>query len=60
MIPDIGVMIAAYIVTRMVALIGQPNPHVNIVTKILAVLTIIVTVLCTGDLLTHGVNIPTR
>jgi hypothetical protein len=60
MIPDIGVMIGAYIVTRMAALLGQPSPHANIGAKILAVLTIIVTVFCTGDLLLHGVNIPPR
>ena len=60
MIPDIGLMIGAYIVTRMVALLGQPWSHANIVAKILAALTIIVTVICTGDLLMHGVNFPPR
>ena len=58
MIPDIGLVIAAYLVTRMVALLGQPTPHANIVAKTLAVLTIIVTIICAGDLLTRGVNIP--
>ena len=43
MIPDIGVMIAAYVITRMAALLGQPSPQANIGAKILAVLTIIVT-----------------
>ena len=57
MIPDIGVMIAAYIVTRMAALIGQPSADANSVAKVLAILSIIVTVICTADLLARGVNI---
>lgn len=60
MVPDIGVMIAAYIVTRMVALLGRPSPDTNIVAKILAALTIIVAVICAGDLFVRGVNISPR
>ena len=58
MIPDIGVMIAAYIVTRMTALLGPPSPQANIVARILAVVTIIITVFCTVDLVSHGVVAP--
>jgi hypothetical protein len=58
MIPDIGIMIAAYIVTRMAALLGQPTPQANVASKILAVLTIIVTIVCGFDLIVHGINTP--
>ena len=58
MIPDIGLMIAAYIVTRIAALLGQPIPQANVGAKVLGVITIIVTVICTVDLLSHSVNVP--
>jgi len=57
-IPDIGIMVAAYIVTRMAALLGQRDPNANVVARILALLTIIITVICAADLLTHSVSIP--
>ena len=50
MIPDIGVMIAAYIITRMIQMIGLPRER----TKVFATLTIVVTVICTFDLLVRG------
>jgi len=51
-------MVAAYIVTRMAALLGQRDPNANVVARILALLTIIITVICAADLLTHSVSIP--
>ena len=63
MIPDIGVMIAAYIVTRMVALLGQPQSQANLVAKVLAVITILVALVCGFDValrgLTKQTNVPT-
>lgn len=58
MIPDIGPMIAAYIVTRMVALLGQPSLDANAAAKILAALTTLVTLVCAADLLQHRINVP--
>lgn len=51
MIPDISLMIGAYIVTRMITL---PPQQANIVAKVLAVITVIVTIVCVGDLLSRG------
>jgi hypothetical protein len=59
MIPDIGIMVAAYIVTRMVALLGRSSAQANFVTKVFAVLTIVITLFCTLDLLVRGVTVPT-
>jgi len=58
MIPDIGIMVAAYIVTRMVALLCQPPPQANFVTKAFSVVTIVITLFCTLDLLVRGVTVP--
>lgn len=49
MIPAIGVMIAAYIITRMVASLTRPD--VNKVAKVLAVVTIIITMVSVVDLM---------
>ena len=54
MIPDIGLMIAAYIITRLVDLLGRAEA--NIVAKILAVLSILVVLVTTVDLLSHGTS----
>jgi hypothetical protein len=51
MIPNIGIIIAAYVVTRMVALLGQSGPHANIVAKVFAVITIVITIICALDLM---------
>jgi cytochrome b561 len=58
MLPDIGLMIAAYIVTRMVALLGQPRPQANPVAKVFAAITILVAVVCALDLVLRGVIMP--
>jgi hypothetical protein len=60
MIPDIGVMIAAYIFTRMAALLGQPSPNANVLAKVFAVITMIVATLIAFDLIARGtsVNLP--
>ncbi|AZR93907.1 hypothetical protein BBB39_09090 [Bordetella trematum] len=55
MIPAIGVMIAAYIITRMVASLTKPD--VNKVAKVLAVLTIVVTVISVMDLMSASSSV---
>jgi hypothetical protein len=60
MIPAIGFMIAAYIITRMVALLGQPSPQANTAAKVMAVITIIVACICAADLLMTGATFPAR
>jgi hypothetical protein len=59
--PDIGLMIAAYIVTQMVLLLGQPRPQAHPVAQVFAVITILVALVCALDLALRGVpgNIPT-
>jgi len=52
-------MIAAYVTTRMVEMLGQPLAQANVVAKILAVVTIIVAALATFDLLARGHTGPT-
>jgi hypothetical protein len=59
MIPDIGLMIAAYVITRLTAMLGQPLAETNVIAKIFCVIAIVITVVSTGDLLQHGVSIPT-
>lgn len=50
MIPDIGIIIAAYVITRCVAMLTKANP----LARILAVLTILITLVCMLDLIAHG------
>jgi hypothetical protein len=57
MIPDIGVMIAAYIVTRMAALLGQPLSNANPVAKFFALATAIVAIVTAADLIMKGSSI---
>lgn len=52
MIPAIGFMIAAYIITRMVASLTKPD--VNKFAKVLAVITILVTAVSVTDLIAGG------
>lgn len=54
MIQAIGFMIAAYIITRMVQMIGLPAERANIVAKVLAAITILVTLLMSLALLGAG------
>jgi hypothetical protein len=58
MIPDIGLMVAAYIITRLTAMLGRPNESVNVVAKVFAIITILVTLVCVVDLLGHGLSAP--
>ena len=55
MIPDIGLMIGVYIITRMVSFLlrseGRAEP---VVVKFLAVVTILVTLVCVADLMMTG------
>lgn len=55
MIPAIGFMIAAYIITRMVASLTRPD--VNIVAKVLAVVTILITIVSVIDLISAGSSV---
>jgi hypothetical protein len=50
MIPEIGIMVGAYIITRCVGLLGSANP----VAQILAVLTVLVAGVVCFDLLGGG------
>ena len=54
MIPDIGIMIAAYIITRMAQMFGQPSAMTHPIAKVLAVITILVTIVLGLDLLLRG------
>ena len=59
MIPDIGLMIGAYIVTRMASLLTRRNSNEGVVTKVLAALTITGTVILCLDLSLRGATPPT-
>ena len=52
MIPAIGLMIGAYIITRMIELGANPTTPTGV--KVVATLTLIVTALCTVFLLFSG------
>lgn len=55
MIPDLGLMIGAYIIVRMVSfLLRTGERRESILVKILAVIAILVTVVCTYDLIAKG------
>ena len=54
MIPDIGLMVGAYIVTRMLRLLVKTEPKENGVVVFFAAVTILVTVICLYDLLSRG------
>ncbi|MGA8549024.1 MAG: hypothetical protein WB678_02185 [Stellaceae bacterium] len=48
MIPDIGIIIAAYVITRMALLVGTPTAP--LLARILAVITVLVTLAAGVDL----------
>jgi hypothetical protein len=52
-------MVPACIVTRMVTLLGQPSSQASFVAKAFSVVTIVITLFCTLDLLVRGVTAPT-
>jgi hypothetical protein len=54
MIPDIGIMIGAYIVTRMIEVLKTPNT--TRVVRASAITTLIVAVVMSLDLLLRGVD----
>jgi hypothetical protein len=55
MIAEIGVMIAAYIITRMVELLGKPASRVA---KVLGVVTVVVAALIAADLIVGRPMVP--
>ena len=60
-IPDNGLKVATYILTRMLQIILKREPKENVVVVAFAVITIIVTAVVAGDLLlrgTTGVSLP--
>lgn len=59
MIPDIGLMIGVYIITRMVSFLTRREDRAeSVIVKFLAVITILVTVICLADLLMRGQPTP--
>lgn len=58
MIPDIGVIIGFYVVTRMFALLQKKENSTTLV-KVFAILTIVVTVIATLSLITASASVPT-
>jgi hypothetical protein len=54
MIPDIGVMIGAYIFTKMFSLLTRKESKESVATKIFAVITILITIFIVLDLLLSG------
>ena len=58
MIPDIGLMIAAYTITRLTAMLGQPNAQTNVIAKILAAISILLVAGAMVDLMGKGVTVP--
>jgi hypothetical protein len=67
-IPDIGILVAAYVFTRMLSLIGRPidpqggwQANMPRATRIFAIVTVLVAVVIGFDLLlrgTTGVSLP--
>lgn len=49
MIPDIGLMIAFYIVTRMLQFFGRSDEKMYV--KVFCIITVLVTIICAIDLL---------
>ena len=52
MIPDIGIIIAAYVITRMAELVGSRDAP--LMARIFAVVTVLVTLAAGVDLLARG------
>jgi hypothetical protein len=57
MIDLIGILIAAYVITRMADLLGQPRDRVNLVAKILAVITIVIALIVPALLISFDLAI---
>jgi len=57
MIPEIGLMIGFYIITRMISLLMRKGERKeNIVVYVFAVITILITIFVMYDLITGGVD----
>ena len=55
MIPDIGLIVGFYVLTRMVSFVTRKESRVeSTLVKIMAVITILVTLTCLVDLFLHG------
>ena len=58
MIPTIGLIIGCYVFTRMFSLlVRNGNRTENIILKILAIITMLVTALCVWSLLITGLSV---
>lgn len=57
MIPDIGLIIAVYTISRLTSMISQAET--NLLAKVFSVIAILVTVVATADMVSHGASIPT-
>ena len=60
MIPAIGFMIAAYIITRMLNLLIDKGKQTNIITAFFAVITILVSLYAAYVLVTSGTEIASK
>lgn len=58
MIPAIGLMMGAYIFTRMFEVLVKGSNLGDVLTRILAVLTMVITAICVLVLLLSGATIP--
>ena len=59
MIPDIGLMIGVYIITRMISFLSRKGDRAeSLLVKGLAIITILITSICIVDLLMKGATIP--
>jgi len=59
MIPDIGLIIAVYVVSRLTAMLGQSTEQTNVLAKVFCGIAILITVVSTIDLISHGTSFPT-
>lgn len=58
MIPDIGLIISVYTLSRLAAMLGQPTSQTNTTAKILSALAILVTLVALVDLFQHTTPVP--
>ena len=59
MIPDIGLMIGVYIITKMISFLSRKGDRAeSLLVKGLAIITILITSVCIVDLLIKGMSIP--
>jgi hypothetical protein len=58
MIPDIGLIVAAYTLPRLSAMLSQPSSQTNLVAKMETVVAIVVTLIALFDLFSHSNSFP--